>query len=177
VAEENPPSTQENEHERNDQAEYITAVEQEVGTPLRRLSNQLASLIDEIKTNNETTNREQTKNRRKQLYWFRFNAISATILTFLTLVVLYKTLGVIDKQREITEGQLAIMKGQLKEMRDGSALTMMQVESIFGQSQAAKSQVEKLEAGVKAERFHFRDPPDFNEGDHPSQRSEATKRF
>ena len=26
-------------------------------------------------------------------------------------------------------------------------------------------------------RFHFRDPPDFNEGDHPIQRSEATKRF
>jgi hypothetical protein len=27
-------------------------------------------------------------------------------------------------------------------------------------------------------RFHFRDPPDYNEGDHPTWgRSEATKRF
>lgn len=28
-----------------------------------------------------------------------------------------------------------------------------------------------------SERFHFRDPPDFNERDHPIQRNDATNRF
>ena len=34
-----------------------------------------------------------------------------------------------------------------------------------------------LREPTQAARFHFRDPPDFNEGDHRFGRSEATKRF
>lgn len=157
MVDENQPQHPEDENQGNKKAEHIPAIEQHVGAPLRDLTGELASLRDEIKADNQKTQRDYREYQHKQLYWTRFSAFSTTALSCIaltisaiTLAVLHQTRMVIDKQREVTQSQLQEMRNSSSDTKVLAHAAKTQAENTEKLRFAAEKQLEQLEANVKA---------------------------
>jgi hypothetical protein len=161
---ESPPNHPEQDDQRQGQPERKSAIEEQIGAPLRGLTSQIASLTNKISDNTDEEQRNRRKYEAEQLGWLKASTICSAIssaLGFLvalaTLVVLIFTMDVADKQRQITEGQLQEMKNQLKEMQATSTDTKNQVKNTEDLAKATKDlakassdQIKELKASVQA---------------------------
>lgn len=102
-------------HQRKQQTQQITEGAKQISLPLRDLRDQLSSLVDEIKSNNQKDQTKEGEYRGKSLFWTTFSTISSVILTLLTLVILYR-------QSIIMDTQSTTMTNQLREMEKSNGI-------------------------------------------------------
>lgn len=109
----------EKESQGNRQADYIPAIDQHIGEPLRDLSEQVRSLIHQINAEAETNHDAHNRRHKEQLSLQKsvrafsvFASLLTIILAGLTLWVLRQTLIVYKGQATITATEAAILKEQ-----------------------------------------------------------------
>jgi hypothetical protein len=98
MAQPDPPDHPNASRERREQAKGIAAIGQQISAPLRDLYNQFTALVDHIKTNNQTAERNQAEYQKSYLWWTKFSARSAVVFSFLSLVLSFLVFLILKNQ-------------------------------------------------------------------------------
>lgn len=154
MTDKDPPDHPGNQPKWNDQAEYLSAVTEQLGSALKQLaddfsalkrdlSSQLSALYDQIQATAEKQADARNRYERKQLYW-------TTAVAVLTFLVLLGTCNVVREQKNITGGQLDVMGKQLIEMQTASKDTSTVADAAKTQAANTKILAETAQLQAKA---------------------------
>ncbi len=69
------PQHPDDSHKRDEQAQRIAAIGQQINAPLRDLSNQLTSLAQDIKSSNEKTQRSEEEYNKCHFLWVKWATV------------------------------------------------------------------------------------------------------
>lgn len=94
----NPPKQPGASEERQKQTDYIPAISQQIGEPLRGIHNKVTAFVDEVKSDNEATETREQKHYDRSHFWQKISTIFSVILSFFSLIVAGLTLWILSNQ-------------------------------------------------------------------------------